>query len=117
MAKGIVFIGIICVLAHSVVALVTKNFEKYRIKDSSINNSTELAFIPKMDFFECSYFCMKKGEDCKTFYITKDGSCRKVELNTNQCHETGLPENQDTIVLYSTIQIITSATSGMDNFL
>ena len=104
MAKGLVFIGI-CFLIHSVVALVTKHFEKYRIKANGIINGTEeLAFIPKMSYFECSYFCLKKGDDCKTFFITKTGSCRKV-TNPDICYERGLSNDPDAVILYTTTKI------------
>ena len=80
--------------------LITKNFEKIKVKSEHINNFTELASIPQMDFFECSYFCMKKDKDCKSFYITKDGSCRQVPLNQHFIKAS--PSDPNAASIYST---------------
>ena len=61
--------------------LITKDYTKVPVNGNAIKEYIELASIPQVDFYECSYFCMKVGETCKSFYVTKDGSCRQVPLD------------------------------------
>ena len=63
------------------ICLITKNYTKVPVNGNAIKEYIELASIPQVDFFECSYLCMKLGETCKAFHITKDGSCRQVPLD------------------------------------
>ena len=71
----------VLLLTHLSSSLITKNFEKVRINSESVKVFYELHNVPGMDFFECAYFCMKVGTDCKAFFITNDGSCRQVPLD------------------------------------
>ena len=84
--------------------MITKDFNKYKIKGVTIDNkeieSKELAIMPGMDCIQCSYFCMK-ADQCKAFYITKEGSCRQVPLD--QCFQKVNTVNA--ITLYSTSEI------------
>ena len=94
------------ILFNPIFALVTKDFQKYKIKADSDLESTELISIPQMDFIECSYFCMKEeqnGKECKAFYISNEGSCRKVELDQNPCFQKA--GTGGGITLYSTVRI------------
>ena len=68
-------------LAHLYYCLITKDFNKVPVNGNAIKDFDELASIQNMDFFECSYLCMKVGDSCKAFYITKEGSCRQVPLD------------------------------------
>ena len=70
----------VLLLVQVTLALITKNFEKILLNTRSVTKYEELALIPQMDFFECAYFCMKVGKECKSFYITKKESCM-VALN------------------------------------
>ena len=90
-------------LLTSSTCLITKNFEKIKIKSQYINNFTELASIRQIDFFECSFFCMKMGEDCKAFYITNEGSCRQVPLD--QHFIKGSSNDPNVATIYSTEHI------------
>ena len=103
MGKGSLFLGFTLVLIQSNIALVTKNFQKYKVKANSVANSTELAFIPQMDFSECAYFCMKETQNnksCHAFYITKKGSCRKVD--PDPCYEKISQDDSNSMIMYST---------------
>ena len=81
--------------------LVTKDFVKSRIRFTEDIEDVELGSISGMDWNYCSYLCMKEGEDCKQFYISNEGSCRKV---IDQCFEKGKKGANDTRMLYSTVQ-------------
>ena len=83
------------------IGLVTKDFEKSLIKYSEDIEDSEIALIPGMDWHHCSYLCMKEGEDCNQFYISKEGSCRKV---VDQCFEKGQKGEDETRILYSTVK-------------
>ena len=80
-------------------ALVTKDFQKYNVKSESIN-SNELVAIPQMDFLQCAHFCMKEEEQCAAFFITDEGSCRKVNLDDR--YKKGFKSDPESVVLYST---------------
>ena len=88
----------VLLLAHLSSSLITKSFEKVKVNPNSIKVFDELHTVPGMDFFECAYFCMKVGIECKAFFITKQGSCQQVPLNQSLMKDTDA-------ILYTTEEV------------
>ena len=91
----------VLLLVQVSLALITKNFEKILLNTRSVIDYKELASIPQMDFFECAYFCMKVGEECTSFYITKEGSCRRI-LTPKEDLVPGSPDDPKSAILFTT---------------
>ena len=94
----LLFVWIWALLTDSVNGLIKKDFEKFRIKYNEDIDETELETIQGMDWQHCSYLCMKDTANCNKFYVSKDGSCLKVN---EEVFEKGKKGDEDTRILYT----------------